>query len=371
MMAFLKNNKIGVVLILVAAAIGIIFFWSGVREGKDPNPDAQASNPPAGSSKQAKKRGGFAMPVEVASASFGEITEEVRAVGTLQAKESVIIRPEIQGRVTKINFEEGQQVRKGTILIQLESAELRAQLAQARAELEIARLNYDRMRRLIANDNVSRQELDQASTTLKSAQATYALFSERVSKTIIRAPFSGVLGTRLVSPGAYLQAGRDIVNLEDLTTLKIDFRVPEKLLTRLALKQEVEVRVDAIEGKSFQGHVYALDPRVDEASRTIRVRAKIPNSHGTLRPGMFANVTLVTGHTEEAILIPEEAIVPKQGKAFVYLVRENIVHMTEIRLGLRKRSVVQVLEGLAPGDLVVRGGLQKIRDGMPVMIVEG
>lgn len=370
-MAFLKNNKFGVILILVAAAIGIFLFWSGVRQGKDPNPVAQASHPPAGSSRKSKKPGAFAMPVEVSSVTVGLITEEVRAVGTLQANESVIIRPEIQGRVSKINFEEGQQVRKGTILIQLDSAELRAQLAQARAELEIARLNYDRMRRLIANDNVSRQELDQASSTLKSAQANYALFSERVSKTQIRAPFSGILGTRLVSPGAYLQAGRDIVNLEDLTTLKIDFMVPEKFLSRLAVKQVVEVEVDAIAGRLFQGRVYALDPRVDQTSRTIRVWAKIPNPNVTLRPGMFANVTLVTGHTEDAILIPEEAIVPQQGKVFVFLVKDNKAQLTEVRLGLRKRSVVQVVEGLAPGDLVVRGGQQKIRDGMPVMVVEG
>ena len=370
-MAFLKNNKFGIVLVLAAAVIGIFLFWSGVRQGKDPNPDAQASHPPAGSSQQTKKPGGFAMPVEVSPVTVGRITEDVRAVGTLQANESVIIRPEIQGRLSKINFEEGQHVRKGTILVELDAAELQAQLAQARAELEIARLNYSRMRRLIANDNVSRQELDQASTTLKSAQANYALFTERVSKTQIRAPFSGVLGTRLVSPGDYLQAGRDIVNLEDLSTLKIEFRVPEKLLSRLAVKQEVEIEVDAFDGRMFRGQVYALDPRVDQTSRSIRVRAKIPNPQLTLRPGMFANVTLVTGYTEDALLIPEEAIVPQEGKVFVFLVKNNVAQLTEIQLGLRQRAVVQVLEGLAPGDLVVRGGHQKVRHGMPVMVVEG
>lgn len=312
----------------------------------------------------------FAMPVEVSAVVVGPVTDAVSAVGSLEANESVMIRPEILGRVTRVNFQEGQAVEKGRILIELESGELTAQLAQAEASVEIARLNYDRMKRLIANDNVSKQELDQAATNLKSSQANYTLFQERLSKTKIRSPFSGYLGTRRVSPGDYVQAGRDIVNLEDLTTLKSSFMVPEMFFSRLAVGQQVQVRVDAFPGHIFRGEVYSIDPRVEELSRTVRVRAKIPNPDVKLRPGMFANVSLVLGHVDNALLIPEEAIVPQQDKTFVFRLDDKTARLTEVKLGARERGMVQALSGVQPQDVVVRAGHQKIRDGMAVMPVE-
>ncbi len=366
-----SKTKWFVILALVLGAAGFSILMTGDRDGKAPSPAARASNQAIGKDEKRDGPPAFAMAVEVAPVSVGTITLDVGAVGTLEANESVIIRPEIPGRVTKIGFEEGQQVKNGTVLIELDSAELQAQLAQAEAELEIAELNYERTKQLIANDNVSRQELDQASSSLKSAKANHALFKERLSKTRIRAPFSGYLGTRRVSPGDYVQAGRDMVNLEDIKTLKIDFRIPEIYLSRLAVGQTVDVQVDAFPGQTFTGEVYVLDPRVDETSRTVRARARIPNLNFTLRPGLFANVKVVLGQTEQAMLIPEEAVVPQQGKTFVFLVKDNKAHLTEVELGLRKRAVVQVLKGVTPGDVVVRAGQQKIRDGMPIRPIEG
>ena len=350
---------IGVILVGLAI-VPLLMTWS--RNGTDDQPPG-SSQPPKGGPPS------FAMPVEVAPVTVGSMTDTVTAVGTLEANESVMIRPEILGRVTRVNFQEGQKVEKGKVLIELDSAELEAQLAQAAASLEIARLDYDRMKRLIANDNVSRRELDQAASNLKSAEATYKLFQERLSKTTIRSPFAGYLGTRRVSPGDYVQPGRDIVNLEDIHTLKINFMVPERFFSQLAVGQKVEVRTDAFPGHAFEGTVYSIDPRMDEVSRTVRVRARIPNAEGKLRPGMFANVSLVLGHTDTALLVAEEAIVPQQGKTFVFRVQDGAAHLAEVALGARDRGKVQVLSGLQETDTVVTGGVQKIRDGMPVTAI--
>ncbi|WP_447975182.1 efflux RND transporter periplasmic adaptor subunit [Nitrospira sp. Kam-Ns4a] len=346
--------------LLLVAAVPVLMNLG--REG--------AEAPPAAQSVQAStKPPTFAMPVEVAAVTVGRVTEAANAVGTLQANESVMIRPEIPGRVTRINFREGQQVEQGMVLFELDSTELEAELAQAAASLEIARLNYERAQKLIVNDNVSQQEHDQAATTFKSAQANYKLYQERLAKTRIVAPFAGYLGHRRISPGDYVQAGRDLVNLEDLSVLKIDFRIPETLFSRLRVGQRVEVAVDAFPGQVFEGRVYSMDPRVDEVTRTVPVRARIPNPQARLRPGMFASLRLVLGVIESALLIPEEAVVPHQEQTFVFRVADGLAKQTEVKLGVRERGVVQVVSGLDAGDQVIKAGLQKIRDGMPVQAV--
>lgn len=343
--------------------IGIAAVWLFVLpENKEAGEKGSAGDPKGGPP-------AFAMPVEVAGVRVGPVVEGVSAVGTLQANESVMIRPEIAGVVTKVNFREGQPVPAGKVLFELDDAELKAELARAEAEVEIARLNHDRMQKLIVNDNISRQELDQAMTGLKSAEANYALYETRLAKTKIRAPFSGYLGIRRISPGDYVQPGRDLVNLEEIAALKVEFNIPETFFSRLAAGQKVEIGVEAIPDQRFAGEVYALDPRVDEVSRTIRVRARVPNRELKLRPGMFANLKLVLGRTDRALLIPEEAVIPQQEKTFVFRVVDGAARWTEVSLGAREQGVVQVLGGLTADDTVVRAGLQKIRDGAPVQAV--
>ncbi len=348
-----RTRWVLVAAMLLSLVVGVVLL-TGNRNGT-----AQHDTPPP-----------MATPVEVAPVTVGRVTESVGAVGTLQANESVMIRPELAGLITKVHFQEGRAVEQGKVLIEMDEAELRAQLAQATAALEIARLNHERTRRLIANDNVSQQELDQAATTLKSAEATHALYQARLSKTKIRAPFSGYLGVRRISPGDYVQAGTDIVNLEDITTLKLDFNIPEMFFSRLAVGQPVEVRVDALPGNTFEGRVYMIDPRADDVSRTISMRARIPNLQAMLRPGMFATVRLVLGQTDGALLIPEEAVTLQQEQAFVFRVVDKTARWTEVKLGAREKGMVQVLEGLQASDIVVRAGLQKIRDGASVKPLE-
>jgi membrane fusion protein (multidrug efflux system) len=306
--------------------------------------------------------------VEIASVAVGSVNEIVRAVGTLEANESVMIRPEIPGLITRVLFTEGQAVEKGMVLIELDDSELQAHVADADAQLKIARLTYDRMMQLTGNQNpfVSEQQIDQAISSLGTAKANYALYQTRLAKTRIRAPFAGYVGIRRISPGDYVQPGQDLINLEDLHTLKIDFKVPETFLTRLSIGQRVEIITDADPEHPFKGDIYVLDPRVDSSSRAVRVRARVPNGGGILRPGLFANVNLTLGEHAGALLVPEEAVIPQRDKNFVYRVQDRTARWTEVALGMRQGGQVQVLDGLHEGDTIIRVGHHKLKDGMAV-----
>ena len=306
--------------------------------------------------------------VEIAPVTVGRVHDTVRAVGTLEANESVMIRPEIPGLITRVLFTEGQAVEKGMALIELDDSELQAQLADAESQLKIARLTYDRMMQLTGNQNpfISEQQIDQAISTLGTAKANYALYQTRLAKTRIRAPFAGYVGIRRVSPGDYVQPGQDLVNLEDLLTLKIDFKVPETFLTRLSIGQRIEIITDADPTHPCTGDIYVLDPRVDSSSRAVRVRARVPNAGGRLRPGLFANINLILSEQANALLVPEEAVVPQRDKSFVYRVQDDLARWTEVGLGMRQDGFVQVLQGLHEGDHIIRVGHHKIKDGAAV-----
>lgn len=306
--------------------------------------------------------------VETTPVTVGRVDEIIQAVGTLEANESVMIRPEIAGLVTRVLFIEGQAVPKGMVLIELDDSELQAHMADAEAQLKIARLTYDRMMQLTGNQNpfVSDQQIDQAISNLGTAKANYALYRTRLAKTRIRAPFAGYVGIRRISPGDYVQIGQDLVNLEDLHTLKIDFKIPETFLNRLSIGQRIEIVTDADPTRSFTGDIYVLDPRVDSSSRAVRVRARVPNAGGMLRPGLFANVNLTLGEHADALLVPEESVIPQHDKNFVYRVHDHTAQWTEVALGMRQGGRVQVLEGLHEDDQIVRVGHHKLKDGAAV-----
>jgi membrane fusion protein (multidrug efflux system) len=310
------------------------------------------------------------VPVEAASVTVGRIAEAVQAVGTLEANESIIIRPEIAGLITRVLFKEGQPVEKGTILIELDDSEIRAQVTQSEAELKIAQLTHDRMKQLIGSHNafISQQQIDQAISALATAEANHTLYLTRLKKTKIRAPFAGYVGIRRISPGDYVRIGQDLVNLEDVETLKIDCKVPETFLDRLSLGQRVEIFTDAYPSEAFHGTVYALDPRIDAGSRSVRVRAAVPNAGGKLRPGLYANVNLILGENERALLVPEESVLRQRDKTFVYRIQDHTAKLTEVALGVRQHGLVQVLSGLGPTDQVVKAGHQKVKDGTPIRV---
>lgn len=317
-----------------------------------------------------KKEAERPMMVEAATVTVGSITESIQAVGTLQAVASITVRPEIPGVIRRIDFSDGQFVERAAPLIELDQEELQAQANQAAAQEQIAQVTYERLKRLSGQQTtiVPAQQVDEARLTLQAAAANSVLYAVRLKKSVIRAPFAGTLGLRRVSAGDYVQPGQDIVNLEDLHALHVDFKIPEVWLGRLFVGQRLAVTTDAFSGAVFEGQVSAIDPRVDAVNRTVAVRAAIPNPDGTLRPGLFATVQLTLGHEAHALLVPEEAVFLQRDKAMVFRVDDQIVRLTEVVVAVRERGMVHIRTGLNEGDRVVRTGTHKLHDGLRVAI---
>ncbi len=327
------------------------------------NPDNAAANTPANT---ASKPASPAISVEVRSVAAQSLTRELSAVGSLRSDESVVLRPEIGGRVVEIGFKEGQPVKAGQLLIALDDSIYRAQLDQARANHELARRNNERAQELLARKLIAQADRDQASANFDAAAAAVALAQARLEQCRILAPFAGITGLRLVSPGDYVSAGQDLVNLEDLSTLKLDFRLDESALPALAVGQALNLSVDSYPGQSFKAELYAIDPKVSSATRSISLRARLPNPDGKLRAGQFARVRLAVDQRVEAIVVPEQAIFPRGDKQFAYVVVDGQAQLRELRIGQRSPGSVEILSGLTVGDALVIAGLQHLNDGAAV-----
>jgi membrane fusion protein (multidrug efflux system) len=358
----------------IAAAFYLSYLWQ--RGGATERTQvASAGNTPA--AKSAPAAGGFGgpVPVEVVAARTRALRSEVGAVGTLAANESVVLRPEIAGRVSAIAFTEGGPVRKGAVMVELDSQVARAEVAQAKAELELARANFKRTQELASQDFVSSRAQDEASSNVEVLQARYALALARLDRYQIRAPFDGVVGLRNVSVGDYVKDGADLVTLEDRSTVKVDFRLPERYAGIVNPGQPVEFTVDPLPGRVFQARVNAIDVQVDAAGRALVVRARAGNPGGQLKSGMFARVRLQLAERADAVVIPEEAVVAAATGQFVFKVVERegrkVAQRTPVTLGIRREGVVEVIDGVAAGDLVVTAGQIRLpRDGVPVRVVD-
>ena len=331
---------------------------------------AASRNDPATISPAAGSPGGQGAPtVEAVPVTAAPMQRTIEAVGTLQSNESVIIRPEITGRVAEILFEEGQAVAADTVLVRLDDSTYRAQLAEAEAAAALSRTNFNRADDLFRKKTGSERALDEARARRDADAAAVALARASLDKTILKASFDGVLGLRLVSVGDYVTPGQDIVNLEDMSPLKVDFRIPEIFLTQIKTGQEIEIAVDALPGRLINGRVYAIDPRVDAAGRSMLIRATVDNEDGILRPGLFARVNLVVDSNLEALQVPEQALMPQGDKQFVYRVVDGKAVRTEIRTGMRRKGMVEIVEGLDAGETIIIAGQMKVQPDAPVTVV--
>ncbi|CAH1678056.1 Membrane fusion protein (Multidrug efflux system) [Hyphomicrobiales bacterium] len=310
-----------------------------------------------------------AMPVEAVRPRRGEATSDILAVGGLQSDESVIVSSEIAGRVAEILFKEGQQVNAGAALVKLDGSLTQAELDDAQARLDLAESNYKRTNVLAKGGNATQRANDEAFAGLATARATLSLIQARFDKLSIQAPFPGVLGIRKVSVGAYLSPGAAIVNLEKIDALKVDFKVPEIYLSRVSVGQTIELTVDALPGRIFTGTIYAIDPMVDVNGRALTIRARLPNPDLTLRPGLFARITVKGQSVQSVSLVPEEAVVPRGKDSLIYQIVDGKAVETKVRLGSRKAGEVEVLEGLIADAPVVTSGQSRLRDGVRVEVV--
>ncbi len=256
-----------------------------------------------------------AVPVEVAKIERGTVNEEVEALGTLAADESVVIAPEIAGRVIALGFKEGERVEKGQVLVKLDTAILDAELKQQQADLGLARDTFERNRSLSQRGVGTQVALDEATAKLASAEARVQLSKAKLAQSTLVAPFNGVVGLRAVSVGDFVAVGKQLITLTNIDPIKVDFRVPEIFLAQVKLGQTISLKVDAVPNKDFQGQIFAVDPVVDINGRAIRLRATVPNRDLVLKPGLFARVTIVVDQRENAMLIPESAVVPDGGRS--------------------------------------------------------
>jgi membrane fusion protein (multidrug efflux system) len=308
-------------------------------------------------------------PVEVIELRPAAVQEDLVAVGSLRSNESVVLRPEVAGRIAQIGFRDGQPVRRGQLIIGLDASVNQAEVAQARAEFELAQSNLKRTEDLARKNFVSSSAQEQAASNVQVSEAKLKLAEARLAKMRILAPFDGVVGIRNVSVGDYVKDGTDLVNIEDVGILKADFRLPERYFTQIRVGQPVEVTADAVAGEQFAGVIDATNPRIDANARSLEVRARLSNQERKLRPGMFVRVRVIIGERANALLVPEEAIVPLGEDFFVFRVNDGVAKRVKVKIGVRRAAKVEILDGLGAGDQVVTAGMRLARDGQQVKIV--
>ena len=347
----------------VAAGMGGAY-WYGT---KSVAPAGQAASAGAAAKAGSAPAAG-SVTVEAVKVATLSLPQTITAVGSLRSDESVTLRPEVAGRINTIAFQEGQPVAKGAMLVRLDPAVPLAEAQQARANLVLAKTKWDRAIDLAKSNFISGQAKDEAENNYKVAEASAQLAEAKLAKMDLRAPFSGIIGLRSVSMGDYVKEGADLVNLESIDPLKVDFRVPEIYMRQVKVGQPLQVQLDALPGRTFEGKVFAVNPLIDAAGRSVVIRAMVRNPDTSLRPGMFARVRLITRDAQDALVLPEEALVPQGDQQFVYRILDGKAVRTKVDVGQRRDSKVEILNGVDKDDMVVTAGQLKLRDGAPVNI---
>jgi membrane fusion protein (multidrug efflux system) len=348
----------GVLVAALVVAVGAASYWAGSR-GTAPASSAAAPAPKAAPP---------GVIVEAARVQVMSLPQAITAVGSLRSDETIIVRPEIAGRVARIQFREGEHVDKDAVLVKLDDSVQQADVQRARANLTLSKTKHERAIDLRDKGFLSSQALDESENNLRVAQADAELMEARSSKTTIRAPFAGTIGLRQVSIGDYVKEGQDIVNLESLDPLKVDFRIPELALSQVRDGQTLQITLDALPDRAYDGRVYAINPLIDANGRAILIRAHVPNRDGKLRPGMFARVRLFTSGSKDTLVVPEESLFPVGDDKYVYKVVEGKAQRQKIEIGARRDGRVEVVNGLTPADVVVTAGVIKLREGVAVQV---
>jgi membrane fusion protein (multidrug efflux system) len=297
------------------------------------------------------------------------LSQKVEALGNARANESVDISSKTSNIVTAVRFRDGERVRAGQVLVQLDDATARADVAEAQAAVTESESQYNRSRELLNTQALSKSSFEQLEATLKANRARQQAAQSRLEDTVIRAPFSGRLGLRRVSVGTLISPGDVITTLDDTSVIKLDFSVPETFVSILREGLSVRATAPAFPGRTFAGKVASIDSRVDVNTRSVTVRALLANEDGALKAGMFLNVSLARDE-RETLVIPEEALTPEAEKQYVYVVADGKAQRREVRIGGRSPGNVEILAGLNAGERVIVEGTQKVRDGAPVNAID-
>lgn len=378
----MKKIYTAVAVVGIGLAGAAAWWWQNQSTGAVPVAAAPGAKPGGGAPGAGGAGGrpggpGGPVGVEVARVEAMTLTDDVQAVGSLKSSQGVMLRPEVSGRIARLGFVEGQRVQRGQLLVQLDDTLQQAQLKQAEAQASIARTNLQRSRELLAQNFVSQSAVDQNAASLQVAEAQVALAQAQLARMRVLAPFDGTAGLKLVDIGDYVKDGADVVNIEDLTALTVQFAVPERYIDRLRVGQPVDVAVDALPGRSFKGRVQAVDSQVDANGRALQVLAQVDNPGALLKPGMFARPRVIFSVREGAVLVPEEALVPLGAQQFVFKIvdgpdGQKLSQRLEAKIGLRLPGKVEIVEGLQAGDVVATAGQTRLLRGdrLPVRVID-
>jgi membrane fusion protein, multidrug efflux system len=294
-----------------------------------------------------------------------KIASEISVTGSILSNEEVALQSQVAGLITHIYFTEGSHVNKGDLLIKIDDSQLQAQLQKSEAARQLAALTEERQKKLLAINGISQQDYDIAQNNLISAEADIKMLQVQIGYTDIRAPFEGTIGLRNVSEGSYISQNTVLVNLEETSPVKVDFSVPEKYISQIQKNNIIDFNITGL-NQVFQGKIYALDPKIDENTRTIHVRAYAENKDGRILPGSFTNIHIVLGHNDSALMIPTEAVIPQISGQVAYISKNGIVASSKIILGIRTDSTVEVVNGLKDSDTLITRGLQFVHPGSSV-----
>ncbi|MBA3596202.1 MAG: efflux RND transporter periplasmic adaptor subunit [Methylibium sp.] len=350
-------------------AVSAVAWWAQNHSAaRTPPASAAVAHPKAGTTGP--------VPVEVARAVARDVSDDTSAVGSLRARQGVMMRPEVSGRIVKLGFADGQRVKTGQLLVQMDDALQRARLLESQAQADIARTTLTRNQELVAQNFVTQSVVDQAQANLNVAEAQVALARAELARLRIVAPFDGQTGIRAVNVGDVVQDGADLVSLQDTSSVYVDFSLPERFTSQLEVKKKVEVSIDSLPGRRFDAVVEALEPQISLDGRALLARGLIPNRDATLRPGMFARVKVQLAERPGAVLVPEEAVVPQAGKELLFKVVDGpdgpLSQRIEVRTGIRRNGEVEILGGLRAGERIVTAGQSRLMrgDGLQLQVVE-
>lgn len=296
-----------------------------------------------------------------------KFADNLQLSGSIEADEQVELRSEIMGVVERINFKEGTKVSKGQVLLRVNDIELRAQLSKVGTAKQLASENERRAKLLLDKQAISQEEYDVASAGYKSAQAEAQLISAQLEKATMRAPFSGTIGLRYISQGTYVTPSTPIATLVNTQKLKITFSVPAKYANRIKLDSEISFTTSGSDTE-HTARIYAVEPQIDVATRTLKMRAIADNSDGKLYPGMFASVMLPLETVDDAILVPSESLIPIQNGKMIFISEGGKAKQIQVETGSRTESSIRILSGLKAGDTILTSGVMSLKDGVPVKV---
>lgn len=356
-MAITKKTVRSIVL-LAAAGIVIFLVYKKIAGTK-------SSGEPAAGASGAKGGGTRALLTDAWIVKTSRLDQSIEASGTLQSNEEVEVKPEINGRITHLYFKEGTTVKKGDLLVKLYDEDLKAQLQKLKLQQQLSKTTLERQENLLKINGISQQDVDVTRNQVSAYGADMDYTQTQIQKTELRAPFSGKLGLRNASEGAIISSATVITTLQQIDPLKMDFAVAEKYRNAIKNGDQVNFYV-AGDNKEYKGSIYAIDPKIDLTTRTVKLRAIVPNSNGVLFPGSFAKVKIVLKGMPDAMMIPSQAVIPGTRDKKVIVADKGKAKFVTVETGLRTESAVQITTGLQPGDTVITTGILQLKPGMPL-----